>query len=315
MKKYDYIPNNNILLEFIRICDEGHHPVYLKAVIDEWVLNKSVRLSQDNFTKYIQIISNFKETEEYVQNILMNSSSLGYLTRVDYYEYIIFNQLLNGDIDALNDTMKQIFERIVSDYKNEASQYIFQANIQLLRIFNDYYENIHYSKKLGLEPNRYDNKLINIWQSSKSAIIESFDKLAEDSSNESIKTIIKYFENTGNADKLNNIYRSLLESSKINLISKDNFINFLKLIEYKEIYNLVNIMDIYKANRFNLDYDEVFYILRYENIMKFFNIFQRNNLTREYGDFIRAIMTSQIYDRLHEKDMNRFNSIFRRTEE
>jgi hypothetical protein len=132
---------------------------------------------------------------------------------------------------------------------------------------------------------------------------------------EFIKTSIKYYENTNNASRLNEVYRILLESSKPSHITKENFIRFLKLIEQSEINNLVNIMNIYKANRFNLNYDEVFYILRYENIMKFFNIFKRNNLAREYGDFIRAIMTSQIYDRLHERDRNRFNSIFKRTEE
>ena len=64
-----------------------------------------------------------------------------------------------------------------------------------------------------------------------------------------------------------------------------------------------------------LSYDDVFHFVRYENIFKFFNIFKNNGLGKEYGVFIRSVMTPQFYNNLHIKDKNKYDKVFRKTDD
>ena len=101
MFKHNYLPNDKIIHELLYICDIYHHPFFLKATIDNFVLNRKLRLNAENFTYYIQILSNFKEVEEYVHNLISTSNDLGYPVKPEFYEFLIYNNLIAGNVEQV----------------------------------------------------------------------------------------------------------------------------------------------------------------------------------------------------------------------
>jgi hypothetical protein len=147
--------------EIIAICDIYHYPAYLKYTIDSFVINKKLRLSYDNFTYYIQVLSNFKETRDYVYNLINTSFDLDYPVRAEFYEFLCYNNLLEGQFDQFEKNIEMLRERYSKDYKEDIRSKIqFNGNTLMLKNFNDFISNLTYKRHLGLDDDEHDKHVI-----------------------------------------------------------------------------------------------------------------------------------------------------------
>ena len=48
----------------MEICNKYYYPIYMKNIIDDFVLNKNIKLSAENYSFYVRMISNFEEFKD-----------------------------------------------------------------------------------------------------------------------------------------------------------------------------------------------------------------------------------------------------------
>jgi hypothetical protein len=179
MLKHNYIPNDDLLHGFLTVCDIYHNPAYLKTVIDHFVLNKQVRLNSETFTYYIQILSNFKETKEYIKNLISTSFDFGFPVKAEFYEFLIYNNLVEGNFKEFEANINELKERYKTDYKdNESrSKAQFEGNLLLIRNFNEFYSNLNYKQKFGLKNDEHDERAFQIFKDNSEGVYQIFNYL------------------------------------------------------------------------------------------------------------------------------------------
>lgn len=135
MNKFNFIPNDTIYELILNICDKYNYPSLLKNYTDDIVLSKNFILSGRNFTKYIHILSMFKETEEYVINLVESSySDFKLPIKSEFYEYLIFKSILQGEYKKVHSYLDSLNKRYLSDYPNEKARNIetYNGNLYLI---------------------------------------------------------------------------------------------------------------------------------------------------------------------------------------
>jgi hypothetical protein len=318
MFKHNYLPNDLIIKEILAICDIYHYPAYLKYTIDNFVINKKIRLSSDNFTYYIQILSNFKETTDYVHNLINTSSDLGYQIKAEFFEYIVYNNLVEGEFDKVEKNINNLRERYQKDYQN-ASEIQFYGNTLMLSNFNEFIKNLDYKEQLGLENDEHDNLIKNRFWEQTEKLYSVFEKLVEENkankkwieSKVFIQELITLYEMKPNGfDQLCHIYKSLLESNKkMTLLTKDNFSNYMrKLIKEKVVKGFPSPFEVFQHCLKDLTFDQLFEIIRYENLFIYQRIFNRNKLGDQFDSFLNLTVDNRVMDRLHDVDRRKLNA-------
>jgi hypothetical protein len=312
MLKHNYTPNDHLLYEFLNICDRYHHPAYLKTVIDHFVLNKQVRLNGENFAYYIQILSNFKETKDYIKNLISASFDFGFPIRAEFYEFLIYNNLVEGNFKEFEANINELKERYKTDYKDEESRSRaqFEGNLLLIRNFNEFYSNLNYKQKLGLKNDEHDERAFQIFKDNSEGVYQIIQLLIEENKMnknwlenvEFVREIITFYENKKDYQQLTALYRAMRDSNKAhNYLTKHNFIKYIKMIQ-QERREFVNPFELFDHVLKNLEFGEVFEFVRYENLPFLQKIFYSNGLAEQFENFLRIVATDEVMDRLYEMD-------------
>lgn len=152
MNTFNFTPNDTIYELILNICDKYNYPSFLKNYTDDIVLNKNFILSGKNFTKYIHVLSMFKETEEYIINLVESSyTDFKLPIKSEFYEYLIFKGILEGEYKKIHSYVDSLKKRYITDYPNEKlrNSEIYSGNLylinSLIEIIQDH-KMIDYSK-------------------------------------------------------------------------------------------------------------------------------------------------------------------------
>ena len=323
MNKYDFSPNDTIYELILNICDKYHYPYLLKNYTDDIVLNKNFILSGKNFTKYIHILSMFKETEEYVINLVESSyTDFKLPIKSEYYEYLIFKSILQGEYKKINSHIESLFKRYLSDFPTEKikNSETYSGNIYLINsledIIEDFKQNEEYRSNLhqGVSLNEAEiNKIIN-------ELIQSCKEVNKTwyQDEKFIKLIYIFYSKINfNHEELRNLLDEIVNNPKIdstfikeivNGMYKNTFDKFLLLIKQnkemevrKSIYLLTNIL---KNNSSKLISENKDICFKVENIRKIIN-FIRDNPTIENKEAFKNF----IKDSLEIKKLSNINFI------
>ena len=112
MNKFDFVPNDNIYELILNICDKFNYASLLKNITDDYVINKNFVLSKNNYTWYIKILSNYRETEEYVINLIEASlSDLKIPINAEFYEMLILRWILENKIENIKESLENLSKR------------------------------------------------------------------------------------------------------------------------------------------------------------------------------------------------------------
>jgi len=123
MDRYNFIPSDTIYEMILNISDKYNYPSLLKNITDNLVINKNFILSANCFTKYIHILSMFKETEEYVMNLIDSSfSDFKLPIKAEFYDYLIFRSILESEIQKIKTFIDTLNKRYAIDYTNEKTK-------------------------------------------------------------------------------------------------------------------------------------------------------------------------------------------------
>jgi len=161
MNRYDFIPNDNIYELILNICDKYNYPSLLKNITDDYVINKNMVLSKNNYTWYIKILSNFKETEEYVMNLIEASfTDLKIPIRAEFYEMLFLRWILEDKLDNIKEAYEELNKRYITDFPDEEirNQEIYKGNICLIKNFVEIFDSKNYHKTLGLPTDELDEE-------------------------------------------------------------------------------------------------------------------------------------------------------------
>ena len=159
MNKFEFVPNDVIYELILRICDEYNYASLLKNITDDFVINKNFILNTKNFTKYLQILSVFKETEEYIMNLIDSSfSDFKIPIRAELFEYLILTAILQNNFKKVTNYIELLKKRYKTDYPNEKSRNaeIYRGNIVLINNFYEIIESKNYYKEIGLTKSESD---------------------------------------------------------------------------------------------------------------------------------------------------------------
>lgn len=295
MNKYNFIPNDNLFELILNICDKYYYPSLLKNFTDELVLNKNFILSGKNFTKYIHVLSLFKETEEYIVNLVESSySDFKLPVKSEFYEYLILNSILNGEYKKIHLYIESLNKRYLTDYPNERirNSEIFAGNMNLINslveIYNDFKQNedyrLNYNESLNLNENELNKIFNSLIQSCKGAnkswfSDERFLKLLY-----SINSKINF--NLEEVKSLtDNLFKNIKIESKVNdeiingiLINTiDHLISFIKKNKEEEVRKILYfITNLLKNNSSKFTPQNKDLLYREENIKKLIDFIREN---------------------------------------
>lgn len=161
MNKFDFVPNDNIYELILNICDKYNYPSLLKNITDDYVLNKNMALSKNNYTWYVKILSNFKETEEYILNLIESSfTDLKVPIKADIYEMLHLRWILEDKIENIKESIDNLNKRYLIDYPEEElrKKEIYSGNISIVKNFYEIFESKNYHKTLGLPNDELDSE-------------------------------------------------------------------------------------------------------------------------------------------------------------
>lgn len=161
MNKFDFLPNEIIYEIILNICDKYNYPSLLKNITDDYVINKNMILSQKNYTWYVKILSNFKETEEYVLNLIDSSfSDLKIPISAEFYEMLILRWIIEEKIEVIIESVENLDKRYIIDFPDESirNKQIYEGNIFLIENFIEIFNSKNYHQKLGLKSEEIDEE-------------------------------------------------------------------------------------------------------------------------------------------------------------
>jgi len=328
MEKYNFIPNDIIYEMILNICDKYNYPSLLKNITDSLVIEKNFILSASNFTKYIQILSMFKETEEYVIN-LIESSFLDFKLpiKAEYYEYLIFRCILDQDFQKINSYIEALYKRYVNDYTNEKIRKAenFKGNLFLIESIINILKDLKISNNLEEISNTKinNNEEINI-------IVNNIIKNSQEVNNswmlddKFVKVICSYYSNLCfNSDELKIIIEEVSKNGKFNSVVLREIINDVfrnltdKLLEVlkdnKEIIVrkylglMANLIKFHSA-KISFEYKEN--IAKEEYLRKIFN-FVKNNPNNENKEAIKYLI-KEIFEAMKNGTFIKFEIDFMR---
>lgn len=255
------MPNDIIYELILNICDKYNYPSLLKNITDDLVIKRNFILSGKNFIKYIQILSMFSETYDYVIN-LIDSSFTDFKLQIksEFYEYLIFRSILDKEYEKIKTYLETLNKRYISDYTNEKirNNEIYRGNVHLINSFIDILNDYNETKSSNIK-----NKLNSNEDSLKKEEINNFINELIKSSKECnnnwisdhifIKLIYKFYtEFSFNLDEIKNIIDDFSKSTKTDLILKDLINDGYKNISFKLLEFLKDNEEILVRKSFNI---------------------------------------------------------------
>jgi len=261
MNRYNFMPNDIIYELILNICDKYNYPSLLKNITDDLVIKRNFILSGKNFIKYIQILSMFSETYDYVIN-LIDSSFTDFKLQIksEFYEYLIFRSILDKEYEKIKTYLETLNKRYISDYTNEKirNNEIYRGNVHLINSFIDILNDYNETKSSNIK-----NKLNSNEDSLKKEEINNFINELIKSSKECnnnwisdhifIKLIYKFYtEFSFNLDEIKNIIDDFSKSTKTDLILKDLINDGYKNISFKLLEFLKDNEEILVRKSFNI---------------------------------------------------------------
>jgi len=323
MNKYNFIPNDTLYEMILNICDKYNYPSLVKNYTDDIVLNKNFILSGKNFTKYIHILSMFKETEEYVINLVESSfTDFKLPIKSEFYEYLIFRGILQGEYKKINSYLDSLKKRYLSDYPNEKARNteIYAGNIyiinSLIEIFNDIKQNN--------ESNKNDFEGLSLNETEINKIMSDLIESCKDSNKfcnldqKFVRSIFIFYSKINfNLEELSNLLDDITKNPKIDSsFSKElidgmfknifeNFLTFIKKNKEYEVRKSLNLLtNLLKFNSSKLTAENKDVIYKEENLRKIMS-FIRENSSNENKEFLKQF----IEDSLEIKKMEYVSSI------
>lgn len=321
-----YLPNNDNIQTIIEICNRNYYPKYLKVILDNYVLNKNIKLSTENYVKYVQIVSNFDELSTYVSNLIETSFSDFLIPiKAEFYEQILLNYMHQSNAIKIQESLSYLEKRYLIDY-SELSERIEESKKGykvILDVFVEFFESTKDSKKSEILLSKKDitNEASKVISKIKEFNLKWKDDL------EFIRASMKIYiagEDGFLNDYLNHL-EILLNQQKVN---KSDFLDFVKVVSNSrqnldsksKITNILNIFieSYLKTEIFYLTYTEKFSIIREENLNRFLRLFSNYSATSitelHSGDqlaknFLVTLVDSSTYDKLPKLDKINFEKI------
>jgi hypothetical protein len=330
-----YIPNNDNIMTIMEICDKNYYPSYLKIIIDNYVINKNVKLSAENYTKYVQIMANFPEVNEYVSNLIQGSFSDFHVPiKAEFYEQIILNNLHTGRFEDVKNNLKYLYDRYLIDYQDsvERNEEMLRGNKFLMNLFCEFLttQNEKLNKKIK---SRKDLKFSNDNNNEKYQIVEIsheiFEKIKElekkwkDDVQVVGDSVIAYSENFENF--ANNYLEavSVLLEKRVN-INKNHFVKLIEIVENigasqryssevkSQLIGVVSqFLKLVENNTIRLSFEEKLQIIREENLNKIYRFFQGIRIEggsvsddhfKTLKHLIEVLVDPVTFDRLYKRD-------------
>jgi len=347
MEKYYYAPNNDNIKTIMQICDKNFYPKYLKNLIDNYVLNKGIHLSEENFTLFIQIITNFEEFSQYYQN-LINSSYTDFRipVKAEFFEYLIYRYLTKLDLQKIKTVLRNLNHRYITEYKDEGErmEQIFSGNNLILYTILQFLENAKaVSSKRGDQEKTDMVSYSDIRSESKSFIEIINNLIAQNKSfnkdwiadNEFSFLLVRLYHHFSyNFKEYFVILDNLLANNELKAIldPKILFREILDILKYedKKLNKEEHILAINFLDRFiekhirsgvvQLSFEDKFDFLREENLYKFLRFYR--SIKEEDDDksvnmdkFVKVLDTlldQFTYMRLHTSDKTNLEKVLMR---
>ena len=312
MNNNNFIPNDTLYELILNICDKYHYPSLLKNFTDDIVLNKNFILSGKNFTKYIHILSMFKETEEYVINLVESSyTDFKLPIKSEFYEYLIFKSILQVEYKKIHSYIDSLKKRYLSDYPNEKARNleIYQGSLYLISSLVEIIDDVK----------QYDKSIQNIYQGvslNESEITKIITDLINSCKQSNIswyldqkfiKLIYVFYSKINfNLEELKDLLDNISKNPKlessfvkelINGMFKNIFEKFLSLIkinkelEVRKSLNILTNQLRFNASKLTPENREVMY--KEENIRKIIN-FIRENPSNDNKEFLKQFIKDSL---------------------
>jgi hypothetical protein len=347
MEKYYYAPNNDNIKTIMQICDKNFYPKYLKNLIDNYVLNKGIHLSEENFTLFIQIITNFEEYSQYYQN-LINSSFTDFRipVKAEFFEYLIYKYLTKLELQKMKTVLRNLNHRYITEYKDdgERMEQIYSGNNLILFTILQFIENSKaISSKKGDQDKTDMVSYSDIRSESKSFIEiinnliaqnKSFNKDWITDNDFSFLLVRLYHHFSYNFKEYFVILDDLLANNELEALLDPKILlrEILDILKYedKKLNKEEHILAINFLDRFlekyvrsgviQLSFDDKFDFIREENLYKFLRFYR--NLKEEDDDksvnidkFVKVLDTlldQFTYMRLHKSDKTNLEKVLMR---
>jgi len=293
----------------LNISDKYNYPSLLKNITDNLVINKNFILSANCFTKYIHILSMFKETEEYVMNLIDSSfSDFKLPIKAEFYDYLIFRSILESEIQKIKTFIDTLNKRYAIDYTNEKTKKSenHKGNLFLIESIINAIKDLNSTNK----DSKYNYESININFEELYKVVNDLIKSSKEENNswmfdeKFIKITCNYYSSLCfNPDELKILLDEISKNTKINIVVLKDIVNDIfktiqsKIFDYlkenkdalvrKCLYLLSNLIK-YHSSKLSVESKEE--ITKEENLRKIFN-FIKNNSTTENKESIKVFIT------------------------
>jgi hypothetical protein len=338
MNKFDFVPNDNIFELILNICDKYNYPSLLKNITDDYVINKNMILSKNNYTWFIKILSNYKETEEYITNLIESSfTDFKIPISAEFYEMLFLRWILEDKLDNIKEAYENLNKRYILDFPDEEirKQEIYKGNICLINNFVEFFDSKNYHKTLGLPTDEIDEEFEMKIESCKVEINPMINTMLKNNieinpnyinDQNFLKICISFY-----VEKMENLeefvsFTADVNNSELNNMNKLNFNNDLfkkvitnfKLISFEEsesiFINYLRFFDFIFKSKYPIRKDIKSELFKSFSVKKII-LFLKENNTVSYNDLINEIIkngvNNEVVSFINDSDFDNLRKLLR----
>jgi hypothetical protein len=248
--------------------------------------------------------------------------------KAEFFEFKIYNSLLNFDFDNIEKLLTKLNERYMTDYQNDRvrNSQIYRGNKVLIDTFIDFIDSKNYKKEHNIKEDGNDvifkekleafgdqlyiiiNRLVSQNMSLNNQWMD--DKIFSD------KIMNYYFNYSKNYNDYLRAFKNILEDSldriTFNAIYKEKLLKILtsnpRNLDANFFFNIFEAC--WKANMFDINnsYNDKFLLVRYECLPNIYRLF-KNNPEKLYllRSIYEKILDIPFYESLYKKDKEVLN--------